>query len=109
MLVKGGGFLIMMRQILRALMGGFLLFLPMAAWAAEGEERSSSLVTFFWSALPFVLFFGLLYWVFRRQAKSPTVQRHQQFLARQEQHMERMESLLERLVVALERKDKDNA
>ena len=53
--------------------------------------------------LPIALFLLVLYFLFRRQQKSPTAKRQRQYLERQIEHMPRIEALLERIAKALER------
>ena len=96
----------MRAKTIRLLLAGAAVVLPLAALAEsdDGGDGGSRLEAIFWNVLPFLIFAVLLFWVFRRQMKSPLVERQQQFLARHEQHMERVEALLERLVRALEEK-----
>ena len=53
--------------------------------------------------LPLVLFLLILYFLFRRQLKSPVAKLQREYLQRQIDHMPKIEALLERIAKALER------
>jgi len=47
-----------------------IVLTPLFAHAADTDERSSPLVSFFWKAWPVVLFIAMLFFVFRRPQGS---------------------------------------
>jgi len=99
----------MRKKIIRLLLTGTGVLLPVAAFANSASDGDGGLswTGILLSVFPFILIFGFVWLMIRRQQKSPQAQRQQQYLVRSQQHMERMEALLERLVVALEKKDKE--
>ena len=54
--------------------------------------------------LPLALFLFILYFLFRRQLRSPVAKLQREYLERQLQHMPKIEALLERIAKALEHK-----
>src|SRR5437773_1261986 len=97
----------MNRHFIKSKVIGFSLFLPVVALAADSEGGGSVWSNLFWSILPFVVLVAVIYFVFRRQQRSPLAKQQQSYMARSEQHMERIEALMERLVTALEKRDRE--
>jgi len=54
--------------------------------------------------LPLALFLFILYFLFRRQLRSPVAKLQREYLERQLQQMPKIEALLERIAKALEHK-----
>jgi len=54
--------------------------------------------------LPLALFLFILYFLFRRQLRSPVAKLQRDYLERQLQQMPKIEALLERIAKALEHK-----
>ena len=54
--------------------------------------------------LPLALFLFILYFLFRRQLRSPVAKHQREYLERQLQQMPKIEALLERIAKALEHK-----
>ena len=80
-----------------------ILVAPLASAATDSDQGSSdSLKTMLLSYAPIVLFLLILYFLFRRQLKSPLAQLQKKYLERQIEHTERVEELLERIASALE-------
>jgi hypothetical protein len=75
--------------------------LPLLILAAE-TNLTETLLGF----LPIALFLLVLFFLFRRQQKSPTVKLQRQYLESQIEHMPKIEALLERIAKALERDQK---
>lgn len=66
-------------------------------------DQSQTLVETLIGFLPIVLFLLILWFLFRKQQKTPLANLQKEYLTRQLQHMARIEELLERIAKALER------
>lgn len=78
------------------------------ASAADGRQgaASNTLTDIAVNILPIAFVLLILYFVFRRQLKSPLVKLQQQNIENHIQHMRRMEELTERIAIALEKNNK---
>lgn len=78
------------------------------ASAADGRQgaTSNTLTDIAVNILPIAFVLLILYFVFRRQLKSPLVKLQQQNIENHIQHMRRMEELTERIAIALEKNNK---
>jgi hypothetical protein len=74
-------------------------FTVAAILAAQDSKLLETLIGF----LPIVLFLLILFFVFRRQQKSPVAKLQREYLQQQVELMPRIEALLERIAKALER------
>ena len=93
-----------MKRRLTFLASGFvILIVPLASAAADGDQGSSdSLKSTLLSFLPIVLFLLILWFLFRRQMRSPLAGLQQKYLERQIEHTQRVAELLGRIASALE-------